>query len=100
MCFRKCYVKLQGHYTTKQNFFVPGIFWSVLHPFEIPSFNEAENPVKHHGNDTQNDDGHQDPGELEEACTHSDCNLHPARKEEQILTRRSAKKDLLIPDKL
>lgn len=38
---------------------------AVLHPFEIPSFNKAQNPVKDHGDDAQDDNGHQNPGEFE-----------------------------------
>ena len=35
-------------------------------------FNKCENPIKDHGNHTQNHNGHQYPGKLEEVKTHSE----------------------------
>ena len=33
----------------------------LLHSPDVSFFNKTENAVKHHGNDTQDDDGHQHP---------------------------------------
>ena len=50
-----------------------------LQLFLIVFFNESQDSVQKHGNDTQNYNGHKNPGKLEAVTAHSDRKMRKKR---------------------